>query len=148
MEDGMTDDVLTDDVLTYGSLMFEPVWSAVVTGQYSSRAVRVDGWQRYVIPGEDYPGAVLSAGSSMTAVIWEGVGAEDLARLDAFEGDQYERVRVLVDPESRPAWIYAWRGARALTSTLWDPDAFAQRGVMARFLARHLRGAEPFRAEN
>jgi gamma-glutamylcyclotransferase (GGCT)/AIG2-like uncharacterized protein YtfP len=148
MEDGMTDDVLTDDVLTYGSLMFEPVWSAVVTGQYSSRAVRVDGWQRYVIPGEDYPGAILSAGSSMTAVVWEGVGAEDLARLDAFEGDQYERVRVLVNPDSRPAWIYAWRGERALTSTFWDPDAFAQRGVMARFLARHLRGAESFRAEN
>jgi BirA family biotin operon repressor/biotin-[acetyl-CoA-carboxylase] ligase len=140
--------VPTEDVLTYGSLMFEPVWSAVVTGQYSSRAVQVDGWQRYVIPGEDYPGAVLSAGSSMTAVIWEGVGAEDLARLDAFEGDQYERVRVLVDLESRPAWIYAWRGERALTSTLWDPDAFAQPGVMERFLARHLLGAEPFRGGN
>ena len=139
--------VLTDDVLTYGSLMFEPVWSAVVTGRYSSRAVRVDGWQRYVIPGEDYPGAVLSAGSSMTGVVWEGVGAEDLARLDAFEGDQYERVRVLVEPDSRPAWIYAWRGARPLASTLWDPDAFAQREVMARFLANHL-GAGPGRAEN
>jgi len=139
--------VLTEDVLTYGSLMFEPVWSAVVTGRYSSRAVRVDGWQRYVIPGEDYPGAVLSAGSSMTGVVWEGVGAEYLARLDAFEGDQYERVRVLVEPESRPAWIYAWRGARPLASTLWDPDAFAQREVMARFLASYL-GAGPRRAEN
>ena len=139
--------VLTEDVLTYGSLMFEPVWSAVVTGRYSSRAVRVDGWQRYVIPGEDYPGAVLSAGSSMTGVVWEGVGAEDLARLDAFEGDQYERVRVLVEPDSRPAWIYAWRGPRPLASTLWDPDAFAQREVMARFLANHL-GAGPGRAEN
>jgi len=139
--------VLTEDVLTYGSLMFEPVWSAVVTGRYSSRAVRVDGWQRYVIPGEDYPGAVLSAGSSMTGVVWKGVGAEDLARLDAFEGDQYERVRVLVEPESRPAWIYAWRGARPLASTLWDPDAFAQPEVMARFLASHL-GAAPRRAEN
>lgn len=133
---------LTYDVLTYGSLMFEPVWSAVVTGQYSSRAVRVDGWQRYVIPGEDYPGAVLSAGSSMTAVLWEDVGAEDLARLDAFEGDQYERVRVFVGPDSRPAWIYAWRGERPLATTLWDPDVFTQQGVMARFLASHL-GADP-----
>jgi gamma-glutamylcyclotransferase (GGCT)/AIG2-like uncharacterized protein YtfP len=102
----------------------------------------VDGWQRYVIPGEDYPGAVLSAGSSMTAVLWEDVGAEDLARLDAFEGDQYERVRVVVGPDSRPAWIYAWRGERPLATTLWDPDAFTQQGVMARFLASHL-GADP-----
>jgi len=126
------------DVLTYGSLMFDPVWSAVVTGQYSSRRVRVDGWQRYVIPGEDYPGAVVSAGSSMEAILWEGVDAEDLARLDAFEGDQYERVPVIIGPAARPAWIYAWRGARPLASALWDPDVFAQREVMSRFLASHL----------
>jgi gamma-glutamylcyclotransferase (GGCT)/AIG2-like uncharacterized protein YtfP len=118
--------------------MFDPVWFAVVTGQYSSRRVRVDGWQRYVIPGEDYPGAVVSAGSSMEAILWEGVDAEDLARLDAFEGDQYERVPVIIGPAARPAWIYAWRGARPLASTLWDPDVFAQREVMSRFLASHL----------
>jgi len=134
------------DVLTYGSLMFEPVWCAVVKGQYLSRPVRVEGWQRYVIPGEDYPGAVLSAGSSMAAVLWEGVRAEDLARLDEFEGDLYERVRIVVGPESTPAWIYAWRGVRPLASTLWDPDAFAQRGVMARFLAKHVP-ADPWRGE-
>lgn len=126
-------------VLTYGSLMFEPVWSAVVNGQYSSRSVRVEGWQRYVIPGEDYPGAVPSPGSVMMAVLWEGVSPADLARLDAFEGDQYERIRIVVGPESSLAWIYAWRGGKPLADTLWDPDAFAQREVMARFLARHFR---------
>jgi gamma-glutamylcyclotransferase (GGCT)/AIG2-like uncharacterized protein YtfP len=126
------------NVLTYGSLMFEPVWSAVVKGQYSSRSVRMEGWQRFVIPGEDYPGAVLSAGSSMSAVLWEGVRADDLVRLDEFEGNQYERVPVVVGPEESPAWIYAWRGQRPLASTPWDPDAFAQNEVMARFLARHL----------
>ena len=131
------------DVLTYGSLMFEPVWSAVVTGQYSSRSVRVDGWQRFVIPGEDYPGAVLSAGASMAAVLWKGVGADDLGRLDEFEGDQYQRVPVVVGPEGSPAWIYAWRGQRPLDSTLWDPDAFAQPEVMARFLAKHFPADPP-----
>jgi hypothetical protein len=138
---GFTDGLA--DVLTYGSLMFEPVWSAVVTGQYSSRSVRVDGWQRFVIPGEDYPGAVLSAGASMAAVLWKGVGADDLGRLDEFEGDQYQRVPVVVGPEGSPAWIYAWRGQRPLDSTLWDPDAFAQPEVMARFIAKHFPADPP-----
>jgi len=138
---GLTDGLT--DVLTYGSLMFEPVWSAVVTGQYSSQSVRVDGWQRFVIPGEDYPGAVLSAGASMAAVLWKGVGADDLGRLDEFEGDQYQRVPVVVGPEGSPAWIYAWRGQRPLDSTIWDPDAFAQPEVMARFLAKHCRTNPP-----
>ena len=141
LADGRTDGLA--DVLTYGSLMFEPVWSAVVTGQYSSRSVRVDGWQRFVIPGEDYPGAVLSAGASMAAVLWKGVGVDDLGRLDEFEGDQYQRVPVVVGPEGSPAWIYAWRGQRPLDSTLWDPDAFAQPEVMARFIARHFRADPP-----
>ena len=143
--DGLTDGLADGlaDVLTYGSLMFEPVWSAVVTGQYSSRSVRVDGWQRFVIPGEDYPGAVLSAGASMAAVLWKGVGADDLGRLDEFEGDQYQRVPVVVGPEGSPAWIYAWRGQRPLDSTLWDPDAFAQPEVMARFLAKHFPADPP-----
>ena len=141
LADGRTDGLA--DVLTYGSLMFEPVWSAVVTGQYSSRSVRVDGWQRFVIPGEDYPGAVLSAGASMAAVLWKGVGADDLGRLDEFEGDQYQRVPVVVGPEGSPAWIYAWRGQRPLDSTLWDPDAFAQPEVMARFLAKHFPADPP-----
>jgi gamma-glutamylcyclotransferase (GGCT)/AIG2-like uncharacterized protein YtfP len=138
---GLTDGLT--DVLTYGSLMFEPVWSAVVTGKYSSQSVRVDGWQRFVIPGEDYPGAVLSAGASMAAVLWKGVGADDLGRLDEFEGDQYQRVPVVVGPEGSPAWIYAWRGQRPLDSTIWDPDAFAQPEVMARFLAKHCRTNPP-----
>jgi len=144
--DHVRTDVLTDlltDVLTYGSLMFEPVWSAVVNGQYSGRSVRVEGWQRFVIPGEDYPGAILSAGSSISAVLWEGVCADDLVRLDEFEGDQYERVAVVVGPEESPAWIYAWRGQRPLESTVWDPDAFAQPEVMARFLAKHFSADPP-----
>jgi gamma-glutamylcyclotransferase (GGCT)/AIG2-like uncharacterized protein YtfP len=144
--DDLPTDVLTNvltNVITYGSLMFEPVWSAVVTGQYSSRSVRVEGWQRFMIPGEDYPGAIPSAGSSMAAVLWEGVGAADLVRLDEFEGDQYQRVPVVVGPEQSPAWIYAWRGQRPLASTLWDPDAFAQPEVLTRFLAKHLRADPP-----
>jgi gamma-glutamylcyclotransferase (GGCT)/AIG2-like uncharacterized protein YtfP len=103
----------------------------------------VEGWQRFVIPGEDYPGAILSAGSSMSAVLWEGVCVDDLVRLDEFEGDQYERVPVVVGPEESPAWIYAWRGQRPLDSALWDPDAFAQPEVMARFLAKHFRADPP-----
>ena len=125
-------------VLTYGSLMFERVWGAVVKGRYAGRAVSVEGWQRFCVPGEDYPGAVLSPGARLEGVLWEAVSADDLLRLDGFEGPQYERIPIVVGPESTPAWIYAWRGNRPLAPTPWEPAAFGQAEVIERFLARYL----------
>ncbi len=125
-------------VLTYGSLMFERVWGAVVKGRYARRAVSVEGWQRFSVPGEDYPGAVLSPGARLEGVLWEEVSADDLERLDRFEGPQYERIPMVVGPESTPAWIYAWRGDCPLDPTPWEPEAFGQSDVIERFLARNL----------
>jgi len=125
-------------VLTYGSLMFERVWGAVVKGRYVGRAVSVEGWQRFSVPGEDYPGAIPSPGARLEGVLWEGVSADDLVRLDVFEGPQYERIPMVVGPESTPAWIYAWRGDCPLAPTPWEPEAFGQPDVIERFLARNL----------
>ncbi|KAI9818360.1 MAG: hypothetical protein M1826_001382 [Phylliscum demangeonii] len=46
----------------------------------------------------DYPAIVPAPGSSVRGTLVRGLTASDLARLDRFEGDQYERKRVRVRP--------------------------------------------------
>ena len=134
------------NVFTYGSLMFDPVWSAVVRGRYRSLPAAVANHARHAVRGETYPGVVERAGAEVRGRLWLGVSADDLARLDAFEGGDYRRVTVSVaagEPaRAMEAQMYLYLRPERLEAEPWDEGWFEREGI-ARFLAEHCGSPQP-----
>ena len=128
-------------VFTYGSLMYSPVWERVVTGSYRALPATVRGYARRRIAGEVYPALVdAESGDAVEGVLYLDVSAGDLAALDRFEGEAYERIAVRVEGEwgGAEAWTYRYRELSRVEPAPWEPAAFERDGL-ARFLATYCR---------
>jgi gamma-glutamylcyclotransferase (GGCT)/AIG2-like uncharacterized protein YtfP len=113
-------------VFTYGSLMFPQVWGQVVAGNYRSTPATARDHARFSIGGETYPGMVAQTGGTVKGVLYLDVGPEDVAALDRFEGEAYERRNIeLVLPDGAlvigAGYLYVAAGLSAMP---WDPQAF------------------------
>lgn len=125
-------------IFTYGSLMFAQVWQRVVRADYRSAPARLDGYARFAIHDETYPGMVAQAGASVAGVLYFDVAPPDVAALDAFEGIEYRRdmVRVTLDTgETVDAAAYVYLLPRKLSDSPWLPEAFQ----MERFIGSYCR---------
>jgi gamma-glutamylcyclotransferase (GGCT)/AIG2-like uncharacterized protein YtfP len=125
------------NVFTYGSLMFAPVWERVVRGQYRSALARLDAHSRHALIGETYPGVRVNPNAHVDGRVYFDVDAADVARLDDFEGDNYDRLISPVELQSgevATAGFYLYKGPLTLTAQDWDPQWFEREG-MAVFLA-------------
>ncbi len=134
----------TRAVFTYGSLMFPSVWSAVVRGSYPGRRAVLQGFRRYAVRGETYPAAVRDPDARIAGQLYAGVDADDLARLDAFEGNEYQRITVPVrliaadgrQGEEIEAELYLFLPADRIDPRDWDPDRF-RTDALSTFIARY-----------
>ena len=129
------------NVFTYGSLMFERVWQQVVSGQYAACPVTLHGYQRFAVKQEEYPAAVPNPAQCITGILYFAVSPTDLARLDDFEGEYYERISVTVVNSNNgafPAEIYVLNQAyqNILEAVEWDVDRFGTQGI-EHFIARY-----------
>ncbi|TVT46467.1 MAG: gamma-glutamylcyclotransferase [Denitromonas halophila] len=127
---------------TYGSLMCDDIFRAVTGQSCPAEPARLNGYRRHPVRGEDYPGIRPADDSSVYGVLYHLRDATALARLDAFEGAQYQRKAVDVltrDGITVSAWVYVFHPAHAhrLAPGDWDVDDFIRHGK-ARFLHRHL----------
>jgi gamma-glutamylcyclotransferase (GGCT)/AIG2-like uncharacterized protein YtfP len=130
----------------YGTLQFPEVLSAV-TGCHlvGDRAV-LDDYACYLIKGKTYPGITPAYETSVEGVVYNGIGEVHFRKLDRFEGDLYERVRVCAtDMEGNPlqAWAYVIRDANQdqLTRMPWSREDFELEHLSA-FLEQ-CRNGEP-----
>lgn len=119
------------NVFTYGSLMFDQVWSRVVRGSYRRAAAVLPGHERRAVRGETYPGVIAAPGASVSGVVYFSVDDSDLARLDDFEGQPYERRSVVLDldGEALPAEVYLIRDPGRLEPGPWDVARFERAGI-------------------
>lgn len=125
-------------IFTYGSLMFPDVWEKVVRGTYRSAAGVAAGYARFAIRGETYPGMVVARGREVAGVVYFDVAAEDVAALDAFEGEAYRRDALtlrLASGETVNADTYIYLDVDRLAEAPWEPEAFQ----MQRFLDTYCR---------
>ncbi len=83
-------------LFVYGSLMIPSVLQTVTGRSFSRAQARLDGYIRYRLRGVSYPGITPRVGAVTEGVLLYGVDPVSLARLDAFEGELYERVTVSV----------------------------------------------------
>jgi gamma-glutamylcyclotransferase (GGCT)/AIG2-like uncharacterized protein YtfP len=144
---------------TYGSLMFAEVMHAVAGMQPVAVAARLHGWERRAIRAANYPaafpvafpvafpaacpGGASQPHKSIEGVLWLDLSAKAWQRLDAFEGADYERVRVTVHCGTDPhhAWVYAFRDTNRVLDHDWDVSAFRSTHL-AGFFREHGRDLE------
>lgn len=115
------------NVFTYGSLMFDPVWQRVVRASYSSAGCSLDGFARFAVRGQAYPGIVPKEGSRVRGLLYLGVRPADIAALDRFEGSEYARIPITVTLDGgmqRAADTYIYLYPQNLTGSPWIPEDF------------------------
>ena len=91
----------------YGTLVHPKILARVIGNDGSHLTVQnavLDGAKLYHVKGEEYPGLIRmpsSAGqvNAVKGTLVRGLTSADLACLDAFEGDEYERVPIRVIPD-------------------------------------------------
>ncbi len=128
-------------VFTYGTLMIPSVMEAVTGRRFSSRKATLNGYARFRLKDATYPGLVEAAGATTDGVLYLDVDGPSLARLNAFEGVFYQRIRVEVDtPEGErwPAQTYLVppQHRAHLSSEAWRLDDFRREHLEA-FLASY-----------
>ncbi len=131
---------------TYGSLMWADIMARVCADprllQRASLPATLADHARHPVLGQDYPGMVPAKGQAVAGRLYLDLPETAWARLDAFEGEAYERHEVLVTvPDGRwmRAWTYLYRDlpAHPLGPGAWDEQRFEREGK-ARFMARYV----------
>ncbi len=121
-------------IFTYGSLMFDQVWQQIVSRPYASKAYELRGFLRQSLRHADYPAAIPQPGSSITGRLYINVIKEDIERLDRFEGSEYLREHIAVEPEdgnSSEVAIYLLKPCHyhLLANKPWNERVFLQETV-------------------
>lgn len=130
------------DVFTYGTLQLEEVWRRVALRRFATVAGHVDGFAAYRIQGVDYPGMTRRGDAVTRGTVYLGVDADALARLDRFEGTEYQRWTVPVQCEDGivrdcQAYVVPSASAAPLTDEPWTLESFQSSGGLERFLTRY-----------
>ncbi len=133
---------MTRHCFTYGSLMWADIMARVCGREFASEPASLADHRRHPVRGQDYPGLRAAPGGRVPGRLYFDVTDDAWARLDAFEGDEYERADVVVtlaDGRTLPAQVYRFRTevSDRLLRGDWDVDAFAREG-RARFMARYV----------
>jgi gamma-glutamylcyclotransferase (GGCT)/AIG2-like uncharacterized protein YtfP len=116
-------------LFSYGTLQFPEVLSAVTGCHLEGARAVLDDHACYLLKGKTYPGIIPEHAASVEGVVYNGIGEAHFRKLDRFEGELYERVRVCAtDTEGDPlqAWAYVIRDAMRdrLTRTPWNKKDF------------------------
>lgn len=116
-------------IFTYGSLMFEDVWNQLVSEKYSYAPALLEGYARRCVKQEEYP-VIFEAEESVQGILYYDVEPHDIERLDAFEGEYYERKTVLLH-NCIDAQVYVLKKKyyEIIENRPWDENAFATEGI-------------------
>jgi gamma-glutamylcyclotransferase (GGCT)/AIG2-like uncharacterized protein YtfP len=139
-------------MFVYGSLSFNDVLAALLGHEVQGEPAAISGFQRVRLVGKAYPGLIKGTGE-VEGVLHEGVSAEDVAIVDAFERELYERLAEPVklrDGREVRAGVYVLskKGLDIASSELWDRAQFdkTQRGdyleMVCRYRLNYLKGVK------
>jgi gamma-glutamylcyclotransferase (GGCT)/AIG2-like uncharacterized protein YtfP len=120
--------VNTRDLYTYGTLQVAAIIEQIVGRPLPGVPARLEGYSRYRVKGRVYPAIVEATGGEVSGMLYAGLDASELDRLDLYEGDLYERrdVSVWVGPVAKRAATYVLRPAlrHHLSDEPWDFAGF------------------------
>lgn len=129
------------NLFVYGALMYEEVWWRIVSGEFRKINGQVSGYRRLAVKNEEYPGLVKGEGV-VPGCIWLGLDEANLARLDLFEGEYYERIPTLALDEAGnrvDVHIYGFKTEfrSLLENRDWNVEEFEKKGLK-KFISRYV----------
>ncbi len=118
----------------YGTLQSPLVMKSVTGHAFSGKEALLPKWERFRVLDSEYPGIIPSENGTVTGKVYWGMDEESVLKLDAFEGDKYERVVVSVtlpDGTAHDAYAYAIKEEyrKLLSDEPWEFDRFLQNGL-------------------
>ena len=116
--------------------MIPEVMYAVITREFRFKNAILRGYARFTVKGESYPGIIPATDSFTQGIIYFDVDELSLERLDAFEGDLYQRTPVLVGTEKEgilnaETYVIKPKYRSCLSSKKWNMKEFAQKHLAA-----------------
>jgi len=124
------------NIFTYGTLMIPDVMCAVTTREFRFKNAILRSHARFTVKGESYPGIIPATDAVTEGIIYFDVDELSLERLDAFEGDLYQRVPILAEMEggeicNAEAYVIKPKFRNHLSSSEWNMKEFAQKHLEA-----------------
>jgi gamma-glutamylcyclotransferase (GGCT)/AIG2-like uncharacterized protein YtfP len=120
---------MPEQLFCYGTLCVADIMQRVSGALPASTPATLANYACYGLVGLAYPGMVPRKGDQVHGVLYQGLSRAQLARLDAYEGAQYHRLRVWVGVapgQRRRAWTYvlAPRYYHRLSGASWSLARF------------------------
>jgi len=89
------------NIFAYGTLMIPAVMYAVTGRHFRSQKAILRDYACFTVKGESYPGIIPVTDAITEGKIYLNVDELSLGQLDTFEGDLYQRTRILVETEAK-----------------------------------------------
>jgi gamma-glutamylcyclotransferase (GGCT)/AIG2-like uncharacterized protein YtfP len=129
------------NLFTYGSLMIPSVMHAVTGREFRAEGACLRNYARFKVKGEFYPGIIHQRVAFTDGIMYFGVDAGSLKRLDEFEGEVYERVPVQVESGQGGAvtaetYVIKPEHRDLLSSEPWDLEEF-EKNHLKEFMATY-----------
>lgn len=125
-------------LFAYGTLQVPQIFAHIVGRALESSPATLPGFACFRLVDRVYPGIVPAAGDRVAGVVYAGLDAGELERLDAYEGELYERQRLRLSTSGGPleahGYVLRSEHRHRLSSHAWDLEAF-RRDQLASYLA-------------
>lgn len=120
-------------LFVYGTLLIPEFVSKVIGRVPPFEPASLEGYSRYRMRGKRYPGLCAEPGGRTLGGLISGLIPTEFVRLDAYEGDEYQRhqVRVVAAGQLRTAFVYLVRDVKLLSREPWELDPFLKDEVEA-----------------
>ena len=122
------------DLFVYGTLQIPEVFQAVTGRCVPAEPARLADHARYCLKGLSYPGLIVELGAVTDGLLFRRLGTPEVARLDAFEDDFYERLTVSVttlagETVKAEAYIVPAVSHHLIDPRPWCLDEFRRRSL-------------------
>ncbi len=127
---------MSKSLFTYGTLEIPQVVQ-IITGQILIGApARIEGYARYQLEGQAYPGIIQEAGASITGTLYLDLDNMLIARIDEYEDTCYERRRLQVITENgmtlaAQAYVVPEESRDLLSCRRWNREDFIHKELDA-----------------
>ncbi len=121
------------NLFTYGSLMCSDIMAKVADCRPNCTPATLHDFFRAKVHNEEYPGIVPLQDSMVAGLLYLGLTAEALDRLDIFEGEMYQRQEVALLTENNPrtkamTYVIKPEYRHLLTDKEWNFSEFLSTG--------------------
>jgi gamma-glutamylcyclotransferase (GGCT)/AIG2-like uncharacterized protein YtfP len=114
-----------------GPLMFRELIQAITRKTFVGQAGLLHGYAQFMIKDEGQSAMIPFPDRTVDGVVYRDVDEDSLARIDAFQGNRFEREEVTVEGEDG-AWVEAsayclkLRRRKLLSTQAWDEDDYRE----------------------